>query len=207
MKGVRYFVCMLGCFFIFVLTIFLAEGMHGFIPFLNLESFLIVVIGTLLVILSTFSWREIGTSLRCALSRKFEPTVEQLDRAKQVFTSLANTTIAFGVIGSILGLILMLSTITDVELIPRRLALSLTALVFGFLLSEVVFIPLKRNVEKRGTELAKPISDERGRVLLGALCLFVILTSCFTVLYALSAALSRNDFQQYPITEIIQEKK
>jgi hypothetical protein len=56
-------------------------------------------------------------------------------------------------------------------------------------MAEVVFAPLKRNVEKLVSASDKTDSNDRGRILLGTLCFFIILFCVFALLYAMTACL------------------
>ncbi len=199
MKSLKYICCVLVVLLLFIAVIVMSEGVRGFNVFMNLESLILVIGGTLLVVLSTFSWSEIGTSLRCALSKKYNPTPEQLERAKHFFSSLSNSVVALGCITSVFAMILMLNTIEDVREVPRRMALALTSLFYGLLLSEVIFVPLKRNVEKLDSGISKPDSQDRNRVLMGMSVFLILLTCFFTIMYSLSAAFNSKIHEQRKI--------
>lgn len=96
----------------------------GFKALLNLEAFLLVVLGTGLLVWAAYpiqSWR----------------TPETILYAAQCST-------AMGVLGTLLGIIMMLSDVVDISEIPRRTALSLSALFFGLFLSKAILLPMSR---------------------------------------------------------------
>jgi flagellar motor component MotA len=133
------------------------------------------------------SFSEIKTGFRCALSGSYNATAKELAGAKQLFSGLCNSSITYGSIATVVMFILMLRNISDAAEVPRRAALALDSLFFGFFLSEVVFAPLKRNVEKLEVS-GNIVSNDRKRILLGMLVFFVFLTCLFVILYALYPA-------------------
>ena len=102
----------------------LSGGSWGIRAFLNLEAFSFVVLGTGLFVWAAYpfaSWRT-----------------------REVAEYAAHCAVAAGVLGTLLGLILMLSDVVDFTEIPKRTALSLNALFFGLVLSRTFFLPRSR---------------------------------------------------------------
>ncbi|MBI4368727.1 MAG: MotA/TolQ/ExbB proton channel family protein [Elusimicrobia bacterium] len=78
---------------------------------------------------------------------------------QEIFNALGTYAPAFGIIGTVLGMILMLNSITDVEEVPRRMALALASAFFGLGAGYVVFLPMAGKLRRRSEEelLAKEI--------------------------------------------------
>ncbi len=55
---------------------------------------------------------------------------ERHEVGAEIFNSLGTYSPAFGIIGTVLGMILMMSSISNVEEVPRRMALCLAAAFF-----------------------------------------------------------------------------
>ncbi len=70
----------------------------------------------------------------------------------EIFNSLGTYAPAFGIIGTILGMILMLSSISDVEEVPRRMALCLAAAFFGLGSGYMIFLPMGGKLKRRSEE-------------------------------------------------------
>src|SRR5258706_14079497 len=70
----------------------------------------------------------------------------------EIFNSLGTYSPAFGIIGTILGMILMLSSISNVEEVPRRMALCLAAAFFGLGSGYMVFLPMGGKLRRRSEE-------------------------------------------------------
>lgn len=106
--------------------IFISGGKWGFRAFLNLEAFVFVVLGTRLLVWAAYpaqSWR----------------TSEGILYASQCATVM-------GVLGTLLGLIMMLSDVLDISELPRRTAFSLNAIFYGLFLSKVILLPISHRI-------------------------------------------------------------
>ena len=171
------------------MTIFHAEGPAGFKPFLNLEALFIVFGGTAACLVAAFPAREVAFTVFESI-RGLEPG-DDADAARRValLRHGADSAVGMGGAGTLLGVIMMLSAIEDVAQIPRRMALTLTAVFYGLLLSELVFMPLARRVRKDGITLSLPGPTGSRRFLVGLGAGGSALLGLFAMLYALTAPL------------------
>lgn len=71
---------------------------------------------------------------------------------QEIFNSLGTYSPAFGIIGTVLGMILMLNSISDVEEVPRRMALCLAAAFFGLGSGYMFFLPMAGKLRRRSEE-------------------------------------------------------
>jgi chemotaxis protein MotA len=71
---------------------------------------------------------------------------------QEIFNSLGTYSPAFGIIGTVLGMILMLSSITDVQEVPRRMALALAAAFFGLGSGYLIFLPMAGKLRRKSDE-------------------------------------------------------
>jgi hypothetical protein len=164
------------------LTILVAEGMPGFAVFLNLEALLLVFGGAFLAVWSAYSLREM---------------VSMSD--PEMLNYAADCSMGMGVLGTVLGFILMLASVNDVMMVPRRMALALTCLLFGLLLSEAILRPMAHRLGRSsGAAPASKGSSGMGgrRLFLAALGLGTAFSSLFAVLYAMQAALCSPSIQK-----------
>ncbi|MEW6556985.1 MAG: hypothetical protein AB1349_06490 [Elusimicrobiota bacterium] len=180
----KYLSCVVSVLLALAAVILYQEGLSGFEPFLFYEFIGLIVFGALLIVLATYSIIDIKTGFQCALSSKFSPTEEQLETAKQLFVRFANASMAMGCISAIIGMRIMLTRAEDIAKIPHLMAISLCSLFWGFFFSEVVFTTLKNNVEKR---IGKPSTDDKGRIMIGMLFTFVIISCFFMIMFELTA--------------------
>lgn len=71
---------------------------------------------------------------------------------REIMNALGTYAPAFGIIGTVLGMILMLGSIDDVEQVPRRMALALTAAFMGLGAGYLLFLPMGGKLHARSQE-------------------------------------------------------
>lgn len=71
---------------------------------------------------------------------------------QEIFNALGTYAPAFGIIGTVLGMILMLSSIDDVAEVPRRMALALAAAFFGLGSGYLLFLPMAGKLKRRSED-------------------------------------------------------
>jgi chemotaxis protein MotA len=71
---------------------------------------------------------------------------------QEIFNAMGTYAPAFGIIGTVLGMILMLSTISDVAAVPRRMALALAAAFYGLGSGYLIFLPMAGKLRRRSEE-------------------------------------------------------
>lgn len=161
-----------------------AEGGAGLKPFLNVEALAVVLIGTLGIVGASHPLPSFARAV--AVSLRAEPDSEERWRAAEVLGTGARAAVTAGLLGTGLGLILLLSSVSDVTEIPRRLALAMSSGVFGLFLSEFVLAPMARRCAgaPRG-----PADEALARHSMAAAGLGAAGLTLFAILYALSASL------------------
>jgi chemotaxis protein MotA len=70
----------------------------------------------------------------------------------EIFNALGTYAPAFGIIGTVFGMILMLMTIKDVTKVPQRMALALAAAFFGLSAGYLLFLPMAGKLRRRSEE-------------------------------------------------------
>jgi chemotaxis protein MotA len=71
---------------------------------------------------------------------------------REIFNALGTYAPAFGIIGTVTGMIMMLNSISDVEEVPRRMALALAAAFIGLGAGYLVFLPMAGKLHRRSEE-------------------------------------------------------
>lgn len=122
-------------------VIYQSEGTAGFRAFLNVEAAALVALGTALALCVSFPAGEIGEALAAALTRDGVSA-----RAAEILDCAAAYAVAMGWIGTLIGVILILSSVEDVVLVPRRFALALDSLLFGLIASKLFLAPSARRL-------------------------------------------------------------
>ncbi|MFI5363599.1 MAG: motility protein A [Elusimicrobiota bacterium] len=70
----------------------------------------------------------------------------------EILNAMGTYSPAFGIIGTVLGMILMLSSIDDVAQVPRRMALALAAAFYGLGSGYLIFLPMGGKLRRRSEE-------------------------------------------------------
>jgi chemotaxis protein MotA len=71
---------------------------------------------------------------------------------QEILNAMGTYSPAFGIIGTVLGMILMLSSIEDVAAVPRRMALALAAAFYGLGSGYLIFLPMGGKLRRRSEE-------------------------------------------------------
>ncbi|MDE2489938.1 MAG: MotA/TolQ/ExbB proton channel family protein [Elusimicrobia bacterium] len=71
---------------------------------------------------------------------------------QEILNAMGTYSPAFGIIGTVLGMILMLSGISDVAAVPRRMALALAAAFYGLGSGYLIFLPMGGKLRRRSEE-------------------------------------------------------
>lgn len=71
---------------------------------------------------------------------------------QEIFNALGTYSPAFGIIGTVMGMIIMLNSIEDVEAVPRRMALALAAAFIGLGAGYLIFLPMGGKLRRRSEE-------------------------------------------------------
>jgi len=71
---------------------------------------------------------------------------------QEIFNALGTYSPALGIIGTVLGMIMMLNSIEDVAAVPRRMALALAAAFYGLSAGYLLFLPMAGKLKRRSEE-------------------------------------------------------
>ncbi|OGF48070.1 MAG: hypothetical protein A2231_10305 [Candidatus Firestonebacteria bacterium RIFOXYA2_FULL_40_8] len=71
---------------------------------------------------------------------------------QEIFNALGTYAPALGIIGTVLGMILMLRTLEDAAEVPRRMALALAAAFYGLGAGYMIFLPIAGKLKRRSEE-------------------------------------------------------
>lgn len=70
----------------------------------------------------------------------------------EIFNALGTYAPALGIIGTVMGMMLMLGTIDDIAQVPKKMAIALAAAFFGLGLGYLVFLPMAGKLKRRSEE-------------------------------------------------------
>lgn len=123
-------------------------GGAGIAIALDLPSLIFVAGLALTVSLMGGSFRDIGGYYRVVFKNAGEADTVLLKRASAYFRTLRNTLIAAGFCGTLAGVIVMLSMLSDASTIGRGMALALITLFYAAILILLVALPFELAANK-----------------------------------------------------------
>lgn len=86
------------------------------------------------------------------LSHEMEQTLERHEDGQKIFRAIGDTAPAMGMIGTLIGLVLMLSTMDDPKAIGPSMAVALLTTLYGALLANLFALPIADKLEVRTNE-------------------------------------------------------
>lgn len=105
------------------------------------------------------------------------------------FDNLINTSIIAGVIGSLIGMVSLLTNLADNEPVNSSVSYTLLTLVYGFVFAKLIFEPLKQNLLRRArvaninTNVQRHIEQNNKLAQQFTLLGIVNLLACFAILW------------------------
>jgi len=116
--------------------------------FLNLPSFIMVAGTAFVLLLGSFSLKEMGNSFSAAF-QKSSPNRQEMETALAFFTVMAKHLLIAGFLGTMVGAITMLSLLGEVDSVSFGAALSLTTFLYALILIALVALPFRAGIEKK----------------------------------------------------------
>lgn len=90
-----------------------------------------------------------GNFILESLERERDLLLERLEEGKRIFKSLGDAAPAFGMIGTLVGLVQMLSTMDDPAAIGPSMAIALLTTLYGALIANLVCLPIADKLDAK----------------------------------------------------------
>lgn len=90
-----------------------------------------------------------GTFIQEQLEKERDLTLERLDEGARIYKALADAGPAFGMIGTLVGLVQMLQAMDDPSKIGPAMAVALLTTLYGALISNVICIPVCEKLQAK----------------------------------------------------------
>ena len=154
MKALRYFIGLLVVLAIIVACIWASGG--RIFTYLDPASALIMI-GVPLVLLKTgWSFRQMGQAIGLALSADAAAAGKaELEDARRFFVSARAYLLGTGALGFFLGVIAMLTNLTDYNLLGRNMAVALISVLYAIFVSLLVCLPMEASLQRKLIRLEK----------------------------------------------------
>jgi chemotaxis protein MotA len=86
------------------------------------------------------------------LTQEMEQTLERHESGQKIFKAIGDAAPAMGMIGTLIGLVMMLSNMNDPKSIGPSMAVALLTTLYGALIANLVALPIADKLEVRTTE-------------------------------------------------------
>lgn len=90
-----------------------------------------------------------GAFIKDAMERERDLYLERLQEGKKVFKALGESAPAFGMIGTLVGLVQMLATMDDPSTIGPSMAIALLTTLYGALVANVICLPIVDKLDSK----------------------------------------------------------
>jgi chemotaxis protein MotA len=87
--------------------------------------------------------------IKDSMERERDLTLERLEEGKRVFKALGDSAPAFGMIGTLVGLVQMLATMDDPSTIGPSMAIALLTTLYGALIANVICLPIHDKLDAK----------------------------------------------------------
>lgn len=89
------------------------------------------------------------------LKKEVSLTIERHDLGRKVFSGMGDAAPAFGMIGTLIGLVLMLGNMSDPASIGPSMAVALLTTMYGAVLANLIFLPIADKLSLRSEQEAR----------------------------------------------------
>ena len=132
--------------FVFILGAVWMEG-GRLVAYFGPTTFAVVLLIPFISVFAVWGFKGIGRAFRGALGKAVDPG--WLSQSLMVWDLFEKTTYAAGLTGFILGMVIVLGSLTEPRLIGRSLSFCLLSLIYGFFFGIVARILVARVEERR----------------------------------------------------------
>jgi len=90
-----------------------------------------------------------GEVVRKLLTREMELAIQRQEVGEKVFRAIGESAPAFGMVGTLVGLVQMLSSMDDPTTIGRAMAVALLTTLYGVLVAQLIALPISDKLEAK----------------------------------------------------------
>jgi flagellar motor component MotA len=148
-----YFPALILVLIVFAIGIIWSAG--NLLMFVDLAWLIIIVIPTILLCFTTFSPADIGRSFQASFGRGGAPE-KDLKISVVFFKALQRYLVLSACIGSVIGLIAILTNIQDKSSVGMGLAILLDGAFYSALMIMIVAVPFRAAAERKLAEMGGP---------------------------------------------------
>ncbi len=87
--------------------------------------------------------------IRKMMTREMELAIQRQETGEKVFRAIGESAPAFGMVGTLVGLVQMLSSMDDPTTIGRAMAIALLTTLYGVLIAQLIALPISDKLEAK----------------------------------------------------------
>ena len=87
--------------------------------------------------------------IRKMMTREMELAIQRQEVGERVFRAIGESAPAFGMVGTLVGLVQMLSSMSDPTSIGRAMAIALLTTLYGLLIAQLIALPISDKLEAK----------------------------------------------------------
>ena len=142
------------CLFIVIVIITILVG-ASLSNFIDLASFVFVIITNISILISTNSFKDFWYGVQLLIFNNKEVDIFRLTESMKIFGLLQKSSIGISILGFLIGLISVLSHLSEPSMIGPSIAVALLIVFYSILVSLVVISPAKyilSKIERKATQ-------------------------------------------------------
>jgi len=121
------------------------------LAYVDIASLIFVLVPAFLLLLASYGPKEMGRAFKSAFSGK---TGAEVEKSIAFFTAMQRLFLLSGVLGTLIGVIAILSNLTDMSLVGRGFSVAILTIIYAIALTILVPVPFLLALKKRRAELS-----------------------------------------------------
>lgn len=153
------------CWLLSVIALLVVAGVHAdWRWFIDLPSMIVAWVFPLVILVLTFPYSELARVPRdLGAPEDAGVGAHQYAADSRIVLTFGVLSLSFGVAGSLIALVAILVNLSDPNIVPAQIAISLQTIMYSCLLNVFVVLPLQASLERcrrRASYLEDPLFEE-----------------------------------------------
>lgn len=149
-----YWVSVLVVLSLIIGTMWMSSNIERVLLFMDLPGLIMVIVPTFVMLLASFSMREIRSAFSVAWQKSTQDPNE-LKSGLVFFKAMSRYLLISAVLVFIIGFVGLLSALSDTRVIGRNLGLALLCIFYSILLQIIIAFPFAESIRKKLAELGE----------------------------------------------------
>ncbi len=121
-----------------------AGGSELLVLLIDIPSVVIVLVPAIVFSIATSSWKTFSLSWKLVFVSGAEAAKEEIQEVRAVLNTFGNVSLLMGIIGTLIGLVLMLADLSDPNAIGPNMSVALLTIYYGTFLKFLCYVAERR---------------------------------------------------------------